>query len=311
MGMIAFVIACIILVAGFICLISSFIASKSENRAVLRGLTVVLVVVAVIFTALGGIREVTTNAVGVPTAFGHVETALRPGLHWKAPWTRVNILDETVQTTTFEGGFDSSGNCVGGLDVRIGGQQQACADLSIQWKILDSGAPSLYRLYNKSGASIMETIQDAVVIRELKTVVNDVLGDYNPIQDVALNTGAGNSQFSTFSKVIESRMRQDLAGRVKIVNFFMPIMHYDPATQARLDRIQQQYGDTAIAIELLKTNQAQAKADAAIGQPTATQLQFLCYQIVQTAEKTGYTGLPATFSCGSGSGSVVSVGSGH
>jgi regulator of protease activity HflC (stomatin/prohibitin superfamily) len=272
---------------------------------------------AVLLFVFGGIKEVPTRAVGVPTAFGSVEASLRPGIHWKLPWTSVNILDETIQTTSYDGS-----NC---LDVRIGGQQTACLDVTLQWRVLDSGASTLFNDYNGQGSSnklgqqpstsvpggIMGTITDAVVIRELQQVVNEVLGDYNPIQDVATSATAGNSQFSGFGPVVLKDMQRDLAGRIQVLNAFLPLLRYDSATQTRLNQIQQQVGETAIANEEYATNQAQAKANGAIAASVSSNpsvLEYECLQLIQTAEKTGYTGLPPTLSCLGGSGSVVSVG---
>lgn len=302
MGTIGFGLA-ILLALGALGTAVGALFAPSDLKVGTAGAAALLAVVAVVVFVLSGMREVPTNSIGVPTAFGHVETSMNPGIHWKAPWTKVNILDKTIQTTTFEGN-----NC---LSVRIGGQQTACLDATIQWNMTDQGAPSLFKNYN-NGGNIMTNITDAVVVREFKTVVNDVLGDYNPIQDVAANSGAGNSQFSGFGKVVESRMQSDLAGLINVRNVYMPLLRYDASTQARLNLIQAQYAQTAIAGQLKLTNEAQAKANAAIGLPTVGQLQYLCYQIVQEAEKTGFQGLPATFSCNNGSGNVaVAVGAKH
>jgi len=268
------------------------------------GIGAALLVVGLIFFGWSGVREVPTNSVGVPTAFGSVEPAVNPGFHWMAPWTRVNIIDKTVQTTYFTGGFDKNGVCTNGLDVRIGGQQQACGDMTIKWQVTDAGAPVLFKQYS-NGGDVMSSIQNSLVITDLQTVANKVLGDYNPIQDVALTTGAGNSQFSTFGPLIEAQMKQLFGQDIKVVGFNMSLLHYDTATQTRLNAIQQQYGDTAIALELLKTNQAQAKANAAIGTPSPSQMQYLCFQLIQTAEKTGYMGLPGSLSCGTSSGTTI------
>jgi regulator of protease activity HflC (stomatin/prohibitin superfamily) len=225
-------------------------------------------------------REVPTKSIGVPTSFGKVESALGPGIHLKAPWVRVNIITGTIQTTTFEGS-----SC---LDVRIGGQQTACLDVTIQWRVSDQGAPALFNNYANPGESIMTEITDAVVIRELKLVENQVLGDYQPIQDVQQNVGA--SQFSTFGPIVESRMRSDLAGKVTVVNVLMPLLRYDAATQQRLNQIQAQIADTAIAQQQYNTNVAQAKANSALARSVSTSPAVLiaqCLQIAQQALKSG------------------------
>lgn len=285
-------------------------AYSASGASIKMGFTagaVIALVVSVLLFAGATFREVPTNAIGVPTSFGHVESAMRPGAHlFVAPWTRVNIIDETIQTTSVQGSFGGNGSCDPlASSVRIGGQQQACADFTIKWQINDNGAPSLYRLYNKSGGNIMDEIQNNLVLVDLRTVVNSVLGDYNPIVDVSANFTAGNSQFSKFGPQIKQAMQQDLNGLINIKQFNLQFLHYDSSTESALVNIQHQFADTAVALELAKTNAAQAKANGKIGQPTVAQLQYLCYQIVQTAEKTGFSGLPATFSCQPGSTGIA------
>ena len=314
-----FIVAIILVVAAVACALASFAADSRTNTPLgLRIATGVLAVLAVLVFILSGLREVPTRSVGVPTSFGKVESTLTPGIHWKAPWTTVNILDETIQTTTFDGK-----NC---LTVRIGGQQTACLDVTIQWRIEDAGAPGLFNDYNGSGSAnsasseqpsstipggIMGNITDAVVIRELEQTANQVLGDYNPVQDVAANTGAGNSQFSTFGPVVFRDMRRDLAGRIQVLNVLMPLLRYDSATQTRLNQIQQQYGATAIAQQEIATNQAQAKANAAIGNSVSTNpgvLEYQCLTVTQDALKAGDT-LPAGWNC-TGSASSLALNTG-
>lgn len=318
--MVWFIFAIILGVAAVICGLLSLAKFDDEFPNAKLGFRIsagVTLALAVLLFALSGMREVPTRAVGVPTAFGRVESTLRPGIHWKAPWTTVNILDETIQTTTFEGcqgQFCTGTSPVRGdcLEVRIGGQQTACLDVTIQWRILDSGAPGLFNDYNGQGTSIMNAITDAVVVRELKQVTNEVLGDYNPIQDVSLNATAGNSQFSTFGPKVLAQMRSDLKGRITVVNVLMPLLRYDSDTQSRLNQIQQQFGETAIAQQEVQTNQAQAKANSAIASSVSTNpavLQYECLQITQDAIKAGYTGLPANWSC-TGSGSQLAVNAG-
>lgn len=298
-------IACIFFaVAAVLAATASIFMPGQGYRQVARKAAAVGAAAAVAFFVIGGIREVPTRSVGVPTAFGSVQGSMRPGLHWRLPWTTVNILDETIQTTTFEG--------AGCLTVRIGGQQTACLDVTLQWRVQDSGAAALFNDYNGKGSAnlggvqpstavpggIMGTITDAVVIRELEQVVNEVLGDYNPVADVAASATAGNSQFSTFGPVVLRDMQRDLAGRIQVMNAFLPLLRYDPSTQSRLNTIQVQVADTAIAGEEYQTNVAQARANAAIaGQVSPAQLEYECLQMVQAAIKAGYTGLPATLSC--------------
>lgn len=253
-----------------------------------------LLVLGLLVLLFSGIRSVPVKSVGVVTSFGNVEGDLTPGFHWELPYKTANILPETIQTTTFNGK-----HC---LNVRIGGQQNACLDATIQWQVKDSAAPQLFNNYDTSGTNVLHTISTAVVIREFESVVNQTLGDYNPIADVAQNAQTGNSQFSTFGPLVQHTMRQDIGNQINVIRVIMPILHYDSSTQARLNTIQATYAEAAIATEQIKVNQAQAQANAAIqNNVSANVLVQECLSIVQSAAKTNYA-LPAGFSCfGSGS----------
>ena len=310
--MVLFIFGLILLVAAGITLVRASGSAAGITRVVAS----IVLVIGLLMFIFSFVRSVPTRSVGVPTSFGKVEPSIRPGIHFKAPWTSVNIMDETIQTTTFEGK-----NC---LTVRIGGQQTACLDVTIQWRILDSGAAGLFSDYNGSGSfntsnsvtpstvvpgGIMGNITDAVVIRELEQVVNEVLGDYNPIQDVSTNTTAGNSEFSTFGPKVLKQMRSDLSGRITVANVLMPLLRYDTATQSRLNQIQQQFGQTAIANQEIQTNEAQAKANAAIKSSVSTQqLQYQCLQIAQDAIKAGDNTVQPGWCFGS-SGVIANTGS--
>jgi hypothetical protein len=155
----------------------------------------------------------------------------------------------------------------------------------------------------------MADIRNAVVVRSLKSAANAVMGDYNPIQDVSLNSTAGNSQFTKFAGLIKAAMIHDIGGRIHVLSVLLPLAHYDNSTQARLNAIQQQYAETAIAKQQLKTNQAQAAANNALRNSVGNDPNVLianCEQIVKEAIKANYQGLPATFcSVGGNSTGVV------
>ncbi len=174
-----------------------------------------------------------------------------------------------MQTTTFEGK-----DC---LQVRVGGQQSACADVTIQWQILPSAASSLFSDYANSG-DLMTTVENAVVIRELKQVVNNTIGDYNPITDVQSVTGTATatSQFTGFGPSILKTMQADIGTRVNVLTVLMPFVHYSDTVEAKLNQIQQAYANFAIAQENVKVNQQQAAAYAKLGNPTLNQLISEC-----------------------------------
>src|SRR6266496_5241615 len=294
-----FVTGLIVLVIGMLLAVTGAVLKPKVMGLIAAG--VVCVLLGGLAVVLSTVREVPTKSVGVVTSFGRVGAIVTPGLHFMAPWKTVNILTTRVQTTTFEGK-----NC---LSVRIGGQQEACLDATIQWHVLDPAAPGLFSNYGAPGEDPMQDIKNAVVVREFKQAVNQQLGDYNPIQDVSVNGTAGNSQFTTFGPLVLKQMRTEIGGRVAVQSVIMPFLHYDRATQGRLNTIQTQFAETAIARQLDKTNLALSKANGdLIKSLNPNVLTNLCLTITQNAEKTGYQGLPVGWNCFGSTNSLALTG---
>jgi regulator of protease activity HflC (stomatin/prohibitin superfamily) len=249
--------------------------------------------------AVGGLKSVPVKNIGVPQAFGAVTGAVfGPGIHetWE-PWLHLTDVDETVQTTTFEGN--------GCLTIRIGGQQTACADVTIQWQIWPQAADSLFSDYANQG-DLMATITNAVVVRELKQVVNSVLGDYNPVTDVqnVTSTSTATSQFSQFGPAILSGMQTDIGARVHVLTVLLPYIHYDASVESKLEAIQQAFANYAIAAENVKVSQQQALAYKSLGNPTVPQLISECLSNLKDE-----TGLPVGFQCFPGANSGLALNS--
>lgn len=274
-----FIFAVILWLAGLIAIGASFLADE-DYRAGTRAVAVVVVVIGLGLFAVSGLKSVPVKNIGVPQSFGKVGTAVyEPGLHetW-TPWLSLTNINETVQTTTFEDtGNDAGSSCNGGLAVRIGGQQTACADVTIQWQIRPQAASGLFSDYASQG-DFMKEITNAVVIRELKQVVNQVLGDYNPITDVqsVTGTGTGTSQFSGFGPAILRAMQADIGNRVNVLTVLLPQLHYSSTIEAKLAAIQQSYADFAVSQENVKVNEEKALSLAKLGNPTLAQLVAQC-----------------------------------
>ncbi len=312
-----FVASLLLLVAGI--LTGAYGVLVKSNRtaegsgAGAFGISATLVVIGVIILGLSTVREVPTKSVGVPTSFGRVEAPMLPGLHWfNAPWTKVNILPVTIQTTVFSGQHLAGDQTPPGhncLPIRIGGQQQACLNVTIQWQVKDSAAPGLFNDYNTAGTDILSDIRNAVVVRELEQSVNQQMGDYNPIQDVAANATSGNSQFSTFQPLVLRQMVSEIGSRVKVISIIMPSAIYAGQTQNRLETIQAQYADTAVARQEIITNEALNAANSKLtGSLSANVLAAQCLTITQNAVKTDSHVLPPGWNCMGGSGALALTG---
>jgi len=275
-------------------------SGDSWSRPVAAVVAALCAVLGLGLFALSGLKSVPVKNIGVPQAFGAVTGAVyEPGIHetW-TPWLHLTDVNETVQTTTFE---QAQSNC---LSVRIGGQQQACADVTIQWQIRPAAADALFSDYANQG-DLMTEITNAVVVRELKQVVNQVLGDYNPITDVqaVTNTNSSTSQFSQFGPTILTAMRADIGNRINVLTVLLPQLHYDQTVEDKLNAIQQAYANYAIAQENVKVNQENAQAFAKLGTPNVSQLIAQCL----TDVKADAGSLPAGFSCFPGANSGLAL----
>lgn len=293
-----FIISIILWVSTLIATAGALLTSDRSTRFTCIAVASSALVLGLMLFTIGGLKSVPVKNIGVPQSFGSVGSGVfEPGIHetWE-PWLHLTDIDETVQTTSFEGD-----NC---LTVRIGGQQGACADITIQWRILPPAAGSLFSDYANSG-NLMTAVTDAVVIRELKQVVNSVVGDYNPITDVQsiTNTNSTTSQFSQFGPTILSDMRADIGNRIQVLTVLMPFIHYDTSVEAKLQEIQQAYADFAIAQENVKVNQENAAAYAKLGTPNVNQLIAQCLQNLQKNANS----LPAGFQCFPGANSGLTI----
>jgi hypothetical protein len=299
-----FIIAVILWLAAGVA--ACYAVFAADERAVPVTGAVLAALLGLALFAVGGLKSVPVKNIGVPQSFGAVgSTVFEPGIHetW-TPWLHLTDINETVQTTTFEDkGNDSGSACNGGLAVRIGGQQTACADVTIQWQIKPSAASGLFSDYANQG-DFMAEITNAVVVRELKQVVNEQLGDYNPITDAQSVTGTTTqtSQFSTFGPAILRAMQADIGSRVNVLTLLLPQLHYSSSIEGKLQAIQQSFADYAVAQENVKVNEENAAALQKLGTPNLNQLVAQCLTDLKSLGN-----LPAGFNCIPNSGSPLAL----
>ena len=274
-----FIVAILFWIA-MLCLIGAAVLATESNWAYGLGAALCALLGVVAF-AWAGIHSVPPKSIGVPVSLGHVGKGYYgAGAHWTwDPFLHLAIINETIQTTTFEQGSDLPGTkgCSGELPVRIGGQQQACAKITIQWRVRPSAASALFSDYANQG-DLMQAIENALVVRELEVVVNNQVGDYDPITDYqnVVNTKTNSSQFTQFGPDILHTMQADIGTQVEVLTVLFPRMSYSNAVENKLQQIQQAYANYAIAQENVKVNQANASAFAKLGTPNVNQLIAQC-----------------------------------
>lgn len=276
---------------------------QSTARPALQTVAAVLGALVVLMVILSSPVVVSTQAIGVETSFGRPSGDLSDGIHFKAPWDNVTEMDGAIQTTT-----DAGTSC---LSVRIGGQQTACVDVTIQWRIRPRAADALYRNYHSFG-----DVQAALVDRELEQAVNQKLAGYSPIADLAANGASGTTEWTDFAGKITTQMRTEIGSQIDVIRVIMPYVTYDPATQARLNSLQQQIASTLIAQQAVQTAQQEAAANQKLAASVSHDPDVLvskCLDLLSQMIKQGQS-VPAGFSCwpgGSGNAVIANSGSGN
>jgi len=276
-----FIFAVILWVIMIICGFAGvFLAENRKDRAGAFTAAVLLGAIGFGLFAWGGAKNIPLKNIGVPTALGNVNgTVYQSGTYetW-TPWESFTNIDETVQSVTWEAGPKNNGiNCDGGLAIRIGGQQSACANVTIQFQVRPSAAISLLEDYANHGPLIPE-IKQAVVIREFETVVNEVLGDYDPITDQQNVSDAKvtTSQFTKFAPTILAMMRHDIGDKIIVQAVYLPKVIFDPTIEGALSAIQKAHADFAVQTENELVNSAHKQALTNLGNPTLNQLIAQC-----------------------------------
>lgn len=262
-----------------------------------------------IFLLIASFSIVPTRSIGVVTSFGKPVDTYSNGPHLKAPWEKVKKLDGTIQTDARTGsderptGTDDN-SCT---DVRIGNGSSACVDNSVRWRIkLDAGQ----RLYQDYPDGI-DQIRKSLVQRQLTSALNDVLGDYNPLDQIKDQTGdvTVSPNLSAFSKDVKDALVDRVGTDIQIEDVIIPIIRFDKNTQSKINAYQAEVANTRIAEQSEQTAKAQARANGQLRESVSNEPNVLvarCLDAFAEMVKTKQQ-IPIGFSCwpGGAASSVV------
>lgn len=268
---------------------------KDHPRKYARYTALGLAALSLLLFFVGSIKTVGTKDVGIVTSFGRTSGELSPGIHFTAPWQNVTSMDAAIQTDTYK------------LNARIANQQVATVSVSIRWRISTKGnsADSLFQNYRT-----FDHVRDSLVTRELTSAVNTQFANYNPLNSVQGASGGTNASYLTIANLITKQMQQSVGSQVEILSTIVPFVSFDDQTQARINQLQQQVALTRVAEQSIQTNQDQAKANQALAASVNNNPALNtanCLNIVATAVKDNYSGLPAGFSCFGGSTATITA----
>jgi regulator of protease activity HflC (stomatin/prohibitin superfamily) len=256
----------------------------SEDAAVAKVTTWVLGIAAVLLIASSCITVVGTRRIGVVTDFGRPVDSLSNGIHFKLPWQRVSELDGSIQTDSYIGSSDGDEQpCT---DIRIGNESTACVDNTVRWRIVTAEADQLYRDFRN-----MDNIRESLVTRELNASLNQVLGDYNPLDAVNLDESGALANLDELADAVAESLRERVEGRVEVLSVTIPLINYD----------------TRIAEEAEQTALAQARANEALSESVSNDPNVLvaqCFDLLGDMVDADQP-IPAGFSCWPGGSSAV------
>lgn len=242
--------------------------------------------VFLLLLALGSTTVVSTRNVGIPTTFGRPNGELSNGFHVIAPWQDVTEMDGAIQLQKFEG--DKA------MEVRLGNNSTAKANVTIQWRLDPHSAPSLFLDYRN-----FKNIEENLVDKELGVAMNSVFATFDPL---AANASDG-APLVGLSEWVQHKVQKAVGSRIEIQKVFVPLLAYDPATQDRINALNVEKANTRVAEQSEQTAKAQAKANEIIAQSISKDPNVIVNNCVMAAIAKGIS----PFGCQPGASAVPTV----
>lgn len=263
-----------------------------------RTVALAAAVLAVFFTLISSWTQIGTQNVGIVTSFGRPVGDVGNGLHFLPPWDQVTEMDNAIQTDTYY-----SGNCI---PVRIADQQTACVNARIRWQMRQPAADKLFRNYRTS-----DGVRLSLVTSELDVAMNQQFDGYDPIASLTTTVPLGQPGNPTVAQIAQrvfQQMRHEIGGQVQVYSVLIPLINYDNTVQSRLNSVLTQKANTDIALQAVKTAQAQAQANRVLAASVSNDPNVLvsrCLDLLSEMVKSNMSP-PAGFSCWpGGSGAAV------
>ena len=281
-------------VALIVALGAFFALRRAMNDRVLRWYKIGLFAIPALILGLlltASYNRVETKQVGIPTSFGKTEKSVGSGLHWLAPWKKMSTLDAAIQTDSFEG--QSTKDTSPCTTARIAHQSLACVDVTIRWQIQPDSADRLYKDYRD-----FDRIRDSLVTRRLNAAVNEVFKNIDPLATDAQGntTTPSNGDLAT---QVEDYLRQQIGTDIEVKDITIPVVHFDPKTQDRIDAFQGEVANTRIAQQKKLTAKATAEANRILAGSVSKDPNVIvadCYDTVRDMIKQKMTP-PAAYYC--------------
>ncbi len=229
---------------------------------------------------------VPVQQVGIPVTFGTPGAPMNNGLHLKAPWTDVTLMDGTVQID------DNLGDRR--TEIRLGNQSIAYVQNNVRWRIRPEAADRLFRDHKT-----FERIGPALEEPELAAALNAALQDYNPLGTVTGDTPSRDQ----IADQVRARLTEKIGDRLIIESVTIPVINFDEQTQNRINAYQTEVGNTRIAEQRKKTAEAEAAANQTLAGSVSNDPNVLVSKCLDTLNEMVTRGqtVPVAFTCWPGS----------
>jgi regulator of protease activity HflC (stomatin/prohibitin superfamily) len=240
----------------------------------------VLLLIALIIGLFSSLTIVQPRTVGVKVALGKPVDVIGHGIHWKAPWTKVEKLDGAVQNDVYNG--------KSAVDVRLGNNGKASVDASIQWQLKTDDAMAVFLDYKT-----FEGIQSNLVDRNFKASLNEVMAGYDPLNYA--DSAKGGADLEALAAKVEDKMTEKVGHQIKVRSVTLPLINFDKSTQSRINDLQAEAARTRVAEQKKSTNKAEAQANALIEKSISEgTLTSKCLDIVKETKQSPLGCFPGT-----------------
>lgn len=268
-------------ILGIICLVVLVIAaavwfvSRDEDvqfPAFIVG--AIALILTFVFFISASANIVGTRQVGIVTNFGKpTGETLSNGLHWLAPWKKVEEMDAAIQNDVYNG--DSR------IQVRLGNNSTALADVNIRWNIKQDAADELFRQYKTFG-----NVRSNLIERNLRTALNEAFTKFDPLAGEPL-PGQPRVDLNSVTQNALALMRDKSGDQVEIIDLSIPVIDYDDNTEQRINAINAARAETTKAEQDAKTAEQRAAAAKVLANQPVPNLSIAIAACVNKMAETG------------------------
>ena len=236
-------------------------------------LSSVAFVVVLLFSTLS---IVPTQRVGIPVTFGKMGEPVSAGLHIKAPWTKMERMDATIQSLDASGENPTIAKDIDKADVYVHN--------NVRWSIKEESATSLYRDYRE-----FSNINDSLVQPAVRESIAAVMQDFDPL-------GTDNPSNTEIASKVKETLQKRVGDRVTIHEVTITLIDFAEPTKNRINALNTERGNSRIADQRKETAAANAEANRVLSESVANDPNVLIANCLDMVQEKGDV-LPAGFQC--------------